>query len=80
MGQAKRRGTFEERRAQSLEAKRLRQEEAGGREIQRNEERARRIAALPPEQRREELMRSNRPARSRTLLTAAIASLLNPSR
>jgi hypothetical protein len=78
MGQAKRRGTFEERRAQAVEVENRRQKEAEEREIQRREERARRIAALPPEQRREELLRSNRPRRP-FLLTAALATLLTPS-
>lgn len=77
MGQAKRRGTFEERLAQSAETKKRRQEEADERECQRQEERARRIAAMPPEQRREELVWGRRP---RTPLALLAALSLIPSR
>lgn len=73
MGEAKRRGTREQRIAQSVE--RQKQEDAArSAEFQRLEaERRARLAALPPQERKEAVLRSRSGSNKRLMLAAALA-------
>jgi hypothetical protein len=75
MGQAKRRGTREQRIAQAIERKQL-EDAAFREEYQRREaERRAELAAMPPEERKQVILSERSPHSSRMLL-AAMAGLL----
>lgn len=75
MGEAKRRGTLEQRIAQSVERKKS-EDAARSAEFQRREaEHKARIAALPPQERKEAVLRSGT-SHSRLMLAAALAASL----
>lgn len=77
MGQAKKRGTYEERKAQAIEAREAAY--AAGRERDRQTaiEREKRLASLPPEQREQIERFENRRSRRFPLALLMASTLLN---
>lgn len=78
MGQAKRRGTFDQRKAEAIERQRREADalsEKHRRELEARKERERvRIAALPPRERKEAVFVADSSPRTRLMLAAALAA------
>lgn len=77
MGEAKRRGTLQDRIAQAAERKRLEDAARHEKYLQVEAERRAKLAALPPEKRKEIILGSSR-SRSRGLMLAAAMALALP--
>jgi len=73
MGQAKRRGTFEERKQQSLERRAKEREEMEEEEKKRNEEAAKLWNAMTPEQQQETLSIARKKRKSLGVMLGVMA-------